>query len=149
MPFSLSVLRLAVLAIAGSNIAAFPASAAADTSFLRGVYAAAPDQCDQARLVVSERSVRQYADGALDRRFDVVDYLLTFNHENGRVASSGLILQLIADSHYYVLHLDPTSNDHPDQYRTNWFRSDKRIMRAQLSEFVEQRAYRGTIVEPC
>ena len=149
MPFSLSVLRLAVLAIAGSNVAAFPASAAADSSFLRGVYAADADQCDQARLVVSERSVRQYTDGALDRRFEVVDYLLTFNHESGRVASSGLILQLIADSHYYILHLDPISGDNSDRYRTTWFRSDKRIMRAQLTEFVEQRAHRGTIVEPC
>ena len=149
MPYSLSVLRLAGLAIAGSTAAALPASAAADTSFLSGVYAADPEQCDQARLMVSERSVRQYVDGRLNRRFEVVDYLLTFNHENGRATSSGLILQLIADSHYFVLHLDPVSADGPEQYRTNWFRSDARILRKQLTEFVEQHAHHSTVVAPC
>ena len=150
MPHPLSVLRLAALTIAaGSSIAALPASAAADTDFLTGAYAVDPGHCDQDRLVVSERSVRQYKDGTLSRRFEVVDYMITFNHERGPVASSGFIFQLIADSHYYVLHLNPVSSDGPDQYQTNWFRSDKRIMRAQLSKYVKQRAYSGTIVEPC
>ena len=150
MNVTLSLLRLSLLAcLCGVMGSLFQANSGNSDSFLRGAYAATPEACAQSRLEISEQRVIEYVDGALTRDLDVVDYMLKISHPDGGAVSGSVVMQLISNGNYEVLHVQPESSDGSDTYRANWIRSDRRIARSALSRFVESRPSESTIVTRC